>query len=138
MKDKLIKNSTTIKQLLFVFLASVLVITSLTVYILSIVAYEGGFDANVDYLVYLILSIIILIHSIYGIVRPNGNLVYAKILTLGLVSSIGGLYSLGQFFKKLTKGYDYVDIQLYLYMGIICLILVAIALFEYLETKKQY
>ena len=137
MKDKLIKHSSTIRQLLFVFLAAVLVVTSLSVYILSIEVYDGGFDASTDYLVYLILSTIILIYSIYVIVRPNGNLVMGRIITLGLTSTIGGLYSLGQFFKKLTKGSAYVDIQLYLYMGIICVTLVAIAVFEYLETKKD-
>ena len=56
--NSLKKNATVIKQVLFVVLASILVLTSLSVYILSIEVYEGGFDASVDYLVIMIISII--------------------------------------------------------------------------------
>lgn len=141
--NKLKKNATMIKQILYVFLASVLVLTSLTVYILSIEAYEGGFDANVDYLVIMIVSIIFLTYCIYSIVKPDNNQIMPRIITLALTSSIGGLYSLGVFFKALNKAivkgveFVYTSYQLYLYIGIVALTLTAIAVFQYLETKKD-
>ncbi len=141
--NKLKKNATMIKQILYVFLASVLVLTSLTVYILSIEAYEGGFDANVDYLVIMIVSIIFLTYCIYSIVKSDKNQIMPRIITLALTSSIGGLYSLGVFFKALNKAivkgkeFIYTDYQLYLYIGIVALTLTAIAVFQYLETKKD-
>ncbi len=141
--NKLVKNSSLIKDILFIILGSVLVLTSLSVYILSIVPYDGGFDASLDYLVILICSIIFLVYCIYAIVKSERNLTIPRILTLGLCSSIGGLYSLGVFFKAMTKAlakgkeFVYTSYQMYLYIGIVALILTLIAVFEYLETKKD-
>ena len=141
--NSLKKNATMIKQILYVFLASVLVITSLSVYILSISVYEGGFDANVDYLVIMIVSIIFLVYCIYAIVKSEKDLTIPRIITLALTSAIGGLYTLGVFFKALNKAivkgkeFIYTDYQLYLYIGIVALTLTAIAVFQYLETKKD-
>lgn len=134
-------NATIIRQALFVLLAVFLVATSLIVFIMSIEVYDDGygteFSVSTDYVVAMIMSTIILIYSIYCIVKPNGNLVFARILTLGLTGSIGGLYSIGAFAKKLIKGNNYPDVQLYLYFGLICLALALIAFFQYLETKKD-
>lgn len=141
--NKLKKNATTIKQILFVFLAGVLFLTSLTVYILSIEAYEGGFDASMDYLVFTVLSIIFLIYTIYTVVKSDKDLTMPRILTLGLCSAVGGLYSLGIFFKSLAKiiskgdVFVFTDYQLYLYAGIVGITLTIIAFFQYLEAKKD-
>jgi len=141
--NKLKKNATTIKQILFVSLAAVLFLTSLTVYILSIEAYDGGFDASMDYLVFMVLSLVFLIYTVYAIIKSDKDLTMARILTLGLCGAIGGLYSLGVFFrslaKVLSKGNEFVftDYQIYLYAGIVGLILTVIAFFQYLEAKKD-
>ena len=67
--NKLVKNASLIKDILFIILGSVLVLTSLSVYILSIVPYDGGFDASLDYLGILICSSIFLVYCIYAIVK---------------------------------------------------------------------
>lgn len=141
--NKLKENATLIKELLFVFLATVLVITSLTVYILSINVSEYGFDANLDYLTFLIIAIIFLVYTILVIVKKEMNEKFGKIFTLGLCSCIGGLYSIGIFFKKISSAlvnkteFIYTDNQLYLYVGIVCMILTAISIFQYFEYKNN-
>ena len=115
--NKIKENSTLIKKILFIVLAGVLFVTSLALFIQSIESYDGGFDANKDYVVCMIISLIILAYALYLLFSKNPKVNNGRILTVAISSAIACAYSLGVFFKGVAKGKEYAGIQIYLYAG---------------------
>ncbi len=135
--NKIKENSALIKKILFIVLAGVLFITSLTLFIQSIESYDGGFDANKDYVVCMIISLIILAYAIYLLISKNQNSTLGRQITIGTSCAIACAYSLGVFFKGIAKGKEYAGIQIYLYAGIVTLLVLFIVGLDYLESKKS-
>lgn len=134
-------NYPLIKKILIIVLTSIIFITSTVLFIQSISAYSGeygsGFDANLDYVVVMLVSLCAVLVSIYNL---KGTKVKEVVNTTVLATSIvvSG-YSLGKFIKSLVKGAKYVDCQTYFYAGLVALALVAVATIEYLiyQSNKE-
>lgn len=129
------KNNQLIIKILFIVLGAVLFLTSLSLFIQSIYVYDGGFEANQDYVVSMLISAIILVYTIYNL--KGKKLREAKNYVILSTSIIISAYSLGKFIKALVKGKKFVDNQVYLYAGLVALVLLLIGIFEYLDIKKN-
>lgn len=134
---KIKENAQLIKKILMIVLASILVITSLALYIQSIESYDGGFDSNLDYVVALIISIAILSFILYTSFGKNVDYVKSKNSLLITITTVSSCYSLGVFFKGLAKGKEFQGLQVYLYFGIVTLILLIIGILNNIEKKKN-
>lgn len=141
--NKIVKNSTLLKNIMIIVLASLLCIVSLIYFIQSYSFYsdEWGTDISIDsdYLVLFLCSICILIYGIYSLVAYKKNLCTknAYFGCFGVASVLIGFYPLGIFFKSLAKEIPYIECQGYLYMGIIGIAFIMYLAFSYFEYKKN-
>ena len=141
--NKIVKNSTLLKNIMIIVLAVLLMITSLIYFIQSYSVYsdEWGTDISIDtdYLVLLICSICILIYGIYSLIayKKNLNTKNAYYACFGVTSVLIGFYPLGIFFKSLAKEVPYLECQGYLYIGIIGIAFIMYLVFSYFENKKN-
>ena len=133
------KNSELIKRSLIILLSLVLIASSITLFALSIEVYEGGFDADMDYIVLLFCGIFLMIYGAYSVYgyRKNKSCQTMYYGTFGAISVLMGFYPLGVFFKAMAKHKSYLDNQGYLYIGLLGLIMIAYLIFSYLSDHKE-
>ncbi len=140
------KNYNLISKISFVCFSSLLLIFSLVLYALSFEVYNDGFgidfSTNEDLLVGLLVSIIIFIYSLIKLISKKEEIyiINSKNISITISSFIISFYSFGKFFKYLAKkgsNFIYVDYQVYLYLGFICLALAIYTIFKYLNDNKK-
>lgn len=136
MKNKnLVISILVLIAMIFVFVAS------LIGYILSIEAYDGGFDANTDYIVYMFSSLILLGYMIYHlyntIKKINENKTILPIV-IAFTSALIGFYFIGCTFKAIAKNnFTFKEYYEQIFIGIAYLILMIASIFKYFNTKKD-
>lgn len=141
--NKIVKNSSLLKNIMIIVIASLLCIVSLIYFIQSYSFYsdEWGTDISIDsdYLVLFLCSICILVYGIYSLVAYKKNISTKNVYfgCFGVASVLIGFYPLGIFFKSLAKEVSYKDCQGYLYIGIIGLAVIIYLVFSYIENKKN-
>lgn len=138
-------NANFLKKILLIVVFAVLFITSLVMFIQSVALYDDGYgtdySANTDFIVVMLVSVIFIAFSIYNLVSKKDKYP-AKILSLGVSFTLISFYSLGIFFKKLAKAiskgkeFGYIENQVYLYAGIIGLIVICAVVFDYFDHKN--
>lgn len=140
---KLIKNSELIKRVLLVVMASMLTILSLVMLSISYESYNDGYGTDIsidmDYLVLTLCGIAFLIYGVYSIIayKKNYSTQSAYYGTLGTISVLLSFYPLGVFFKALAKEKPFLEIQEYLYIGLLGLVFLLYLLFTYLSDKNK-
>lgn len=133
------------KKILNIIIGIVTIIVSLVLFIQSYQKYadESGTDIsfNNDYVITLLLGIVIMVYGI--ITLKEDNAVYYNISGM-IMGFLPGAYSLGVFLKALNKAildtkvkFDFAGHQLYLYIGIIGLLVFVFYLCGYLDNKKS-
>ncbi len=125
------------RKILFILIPSIVFITSLALYAQSIEGYEGGFDANFDYVIVMAISLIWVGFGVFLVVKPNEDTFNAKLLSVVVTGAIFGFYSLGLFFKGLAKHKEFSGIQIYLYAGLVGVAILAYSIVLYFENKKK-
>ncbi|MDE7213429.1 MAG: hypothetical protein K2N42_02500 [Anaeroplasmataceae bacterium] len=133
------KNSELIKRILIILLSLVVMASSLTLFALSIDTYEGGFDADMDYIVLLFCGVFLLIYGSYSVYAYKKNLSCQNVYygSFGAISVLMGFYPLGVFFKAMAKHKAFIDNQEYLYIGILGLVMIAYLIFSYISEHKE-
>lgn len=140
---KLIKNSELIKRVLLVVMASMLTILSLVMLSISYESYNDGYGTDIsidmDYLVLALCGIAFLVYGVYSIIayKKNYSTQSAYYGTLGIISVLLSFYPLGVFFKALAKEKPFLEIQEYLYIGLLGLVFLLYLLFTYLSDKNK-
>lgn len=125
------------KKILLLAIPCVIFITSLILYIQSIEKYDGGFDANFDYVIVMGAALIWGAYELISILKPAADLVNAKIVVLLTDGALLGFYSLGMFFKGVVKHKEFTSIQTLLYAGIIGVLVCAYGVISYFEENKK-
>lgn len=132
-----------VKEILNLSVAIFIIVWSLIMLIFSCDIYsdEYGTDIsfNSDYIVIFLIGIITLGYSVFYN-HLNNNNIYQICMLIGtfIVSS----YSLGVFLKALNKAlikkvsFDFINNQMYLYIGVTCLLMFLYYLVDYLIIKK--
>ncbi len=125
-------------QHFFIILAGIIsFIISLILYIKSYELYqdEWGTDIsfNTDYLVALMLSILIIVYGICSIKKLFEIKLFIKLVS----SSILTFYSLGIFFKAISKGKEFVSFQNYLYIGLVAGCFLGSFIINFINKKSQ-
>lgn len=129
------KNNEIIKKSLIILFGIVILIFSISNFILSIKTYDGGFDADLDYIILSFCGLSILIYGLLNIysLYKSLDLKIAYYSCFGVISVLISFYSLGCFFKSLAKNKPFFDNQIYLYTGILGLIMIIYLIFSYKE-----
>ncbi|MDE7095439.1 MAG: hypothetical protein K2O23_03025 [Anaeroplasmataceae bacterium] len=133
------KNSELIKRILIILLSLVVMASSVTLFALSIDAYEGGFDADMDTIVLFFCGVFLLIYGSYSVYAYKKNLSCQNVYygSFGAISVLMGFYPLGVFFKAMAKHKAFIDNQEYLYIGILGLVMIAYLIFSYISEHKE-
>lgn len=133
------KNSELIKRCLIIALSVVILASSLALFFLSLETYEGGFDANMDYIVLLFCGIALFIYGTYSVyaLKKEKSLHMMYYGCFGAISVLTGFYPLGVFFKALAKNKPFIENQEYLYIGIMGLIMLSYLIFSYLGDSNK-
>ena len=131
-------NTTKLKKICLLLVGLSSTIISIILYINSFEIYkdEWGTDIsfNEDYVIAILLSLVVLIYGITNITNPNNN---AFSLVVTLLSSITTFYTLGVFFKAISKNKPFNENYAYLYIGIISLFILDYGIFSILENKNK-
>lgn len=133
------------KNILLIAVPALIVIFNLVMYIQSYEYYadEWGTDISFDsdYLVYMLCGIALLVPAIIDATKGATKLEYS--VSGMVIGSLLGFYPLGVFFKAVFKAmekgkpFDFAGMQMYLYIGIIGLVLLAYMIMSYIEIKKE-
>lgn len=131
------KYNKIIKRSLIILFAIIIIVFSIFNFILSIEPYDGGFEADLDYIILLMCGLSILIYGILNIysLKKNFDLKIAYYSCFGVISVLISFYFLGCFFKALAKNKPFIDNQIYLYTGLLGLIMIIYLIFRY---KKDF
>ncbi|MDE6407740.1 MAG: hypothetical protein K2K48_00490 [Anaeroplasmataceae bacterium] len=133
------KNSELIKRILIILLSLVLMISSITIFALSLETYEGGFDADMDSIVLFFCGVALLVYGIYSVYALKKGCSMQTIYygCFGAISVLMGFYPLGVFFKAMAKNKPFIENQEYLYIGILGIIMIAYLIFSYISEHKE-
>lgn len=131
MKNKLIK------PILIGIVGFSMFVISLILYINSFELYqdEWGTDIsfNSDYIVAIIISIIIMV---YGLLNYKYDNQYYNIISC-MASSIISFYTLGVFFKAISKGQAFDFCKNYLFIGIVSFTFILLFGYNYIKEHKK-
>ncbi len=127
------KYNEIIKRILIILFAIVILAFSISNFILSIESYDGGFDADLDYIIIFFCGLAILIYGILNIYsfKKTIDLKTTYYSCFGVISVLISFYSFGCFFKSLAKNKTFLDNQIYLYSGLLGLIMIIYLIFSY-------
>ena len=136
---KLKKNSEFIKRCLLILFGLVLMISAIVLFSLSIEAYEGGFDADMDSIVLCLCGVALFVYGIYSVyaLKKNKSTQIAYYGAFGAISVLLAFYPLGVFFKAMAKHKPFIENQEYLYIGILGIVFIAYLLFHYLSEHQH-
>ena len=134
-----------VKKALLIAIPALIIIFNLVMYIQSYTYYsdEWGTDISFDsdYLVYILCGIALLIPAIIDVRRGNARFQYN--VSGVVIGSLLGFYPLGVFFKALFKAiskgkpFDFIENQMYLYIGIIGIVFLAYMIYSLIDYKKE-
>lgn len=133
------KNSELIKRSLIILLGVIIMVSSITLFSLSLEVYEGGFDADMDSIVLFFCGIALLIYGIYSVyaLKKGCSTQMMYYGSFGAISVLMGFYPLGVFFKAMAKNKPFVENQEYLYVGILGVVMIAYLIFSYISESKN-
>ncbi len=137
------KNYNLLSKILFVVATSLFLILSIVLLATSFESYDDGwgidFSFNKDYLILVIVGIALTTYEAYTLYAEikNKELNDLPYYLFGTLAIVGAGYNLGVFFKAVAKGKDYLSNQMYLYFGLVCLVLVIAIAFKYLAKKNN-
>ncbi|MGM9969326.1 MAG: hypothetical protein ACI35S_02905 [Anaeroplasma sp.] len=141
---KLLTNNKYLKPLMITLFGSVLAVVSVIYFIQSYSFYadEWGTDISfsTDAVVMLLCAIIFITYGLIVLYNENKNLPTNEkefYVSFGLSTALISFYSLGQFFRGLAKHKGYIDIQDYLYAGILALVLLVYLGISFYNSKKK-
>ncbi len=134
------------KKIINIIIGAFITIVSVVMFIQSYEKYSDEFGTDIsfnnDYVILLLIGLTILI---YGIItfKTENSLSYQ--ISGMVISSLVSFYSLGVFFKALNKAildkeksFDFLDNQLYLYVGIVGALILGYYTVSYFVTKKNH
>lgn len=133
------KKSELIKRGLIILVGALLMIFAITLFALSIESYEGGFDADMDYVVLCLCGMSLFIYGIYSVyaLRKNKSLQIAYYGSFGAISVLLAFYPLGVFFKAMAKNKSFLENQEYLYIGLLGIVFILYLIFSYMSENKE-
>lgn len=132
------------RSIILLSLSSIGMIASIVLYILSYKKTDYGewgvdYSFNFDYVITFIIFFIVFILGLYeliSIIKNNSYKDYTP-LAVSLILALGAAYPYSVFFKELSKsGFEYVEYQIYLYIGTLSLIALILCLI-YFHIKKK-
>jgi len=104
----------------------------------------SGLDLDMDFVIALIASAIVLVYAIFGLIKESRDSNFLTFVIFGVANVVISAYCLGTFFKALNKAnlkhkpFDFNANGKYLFVGIILIVLYCIiALTYYLITKNK-
>ncbi len=134
------------KKIINIIIGAFITIVSVVMFIQSYEKYSDEFGTDIsfnnDYVILLLIGLTILI---YGIItfKTENSLSYQ--ISGMVISSLVSFYSLGVFFKALNKAildkeknFDFLDNQLYLYVGIVGALILGYYTVSYFVAKKNH
>ena len=137
------KNYKLLSKILFLVASGLFLIFSIILFATSFESYDDGwgidFSFNKDYSLLMFLGIALTAYTAYNLYTfiKNKDIKDLPYYVFGTLAVVGAGYNLGVFFKAISKGKDYQSNQLYLYFGLVCLVLIIAILFKYLGKKKD-
>lgn len=137
------KNYNLLSKILFLVASGLFLIFSIILFAFSFESYDDGwgidFSFNTDYSLLMFLGIALTAYTAYNLFAfiKNKDIKDLPYYVFGTLAFVGAGYNLGVFFKAMSKGKEYQGYQLYLYFGLVCLVLIAAIVFKYLSKKNN-
>ena len=137
------KNYKLMSKILFLVASGLFLIFAIVLFATSFESYDDGwgidFSFNKDYSLLMFLGIALTAYTAYNLYASikNKEVNDLPYYVFGTLAVVGAGYNLGVFFKAIAKGKDYQSHQLYLYFGLVCLVLIVAILFKYLDKKNN-
>ncbi len=140
---KILQNKNLLKYCTVLVIAVVLAIVSIVYFVQSYSFYKDEWGTDIsfdtDSIVFFLSAIPLGIYGGYGLYAEEKgkdmNMVFYSCFMIVFV--LLSFYPLGMFFKGLAKGKAYTEIQSYLYMGILSLVVLVYLGFSYWLDKKE-
>lgn len=130
-------NKNNLNKLFFLIASISSFIISLILYIKSFELYqdEWGTDIsfNNDYIVALIVSVLFIVYNITSF-KTNKYNIHFKLTTFSIIT----LYSLGTFFKAISKGKAFITCSNYLFIGIVTIFITIGYILTFIKENKKH